>query len=218
MMSILAVPSTQPVLNSPPSPSASVSQGVSQTDDNKTTLQRRQEDEKKLQKNPNTTEISDEAKKLLESLKKRDAEVKAHEQAHISAGGAFVKGGAGFQYEKGPDGKQYAVAGEVSIDASEVPGDPKETITKAETIGRAALAPANPSAQDRRVAAQAGAMKNKAEAELTKLKTEGRSSPRQASAQSPLATEYTPQGKPKRTETLQDNTYSGTSSSMMVIA
>lgn len=101
-------------------------------------------------------------------LKATDQKVRAHEMAHISAGTGVVTGGAAFSYTKGPDGKLYAVGGEVQIDTSEVPGDPEATIRKAEAIQRAALAPADPSAQDRAVAARAAMMAAQARMELQK--------------------------------------------------
>ena len=64
-------------------------------------------------------------------------------------------GSASFSYETGPDGVLYAVGGEVSVDVSKVSDDPQATLDKMEQIQRAALAPAEPSAQDRQVAAQA---------------------------------------------------------------
>ncbi len=101
----------------------------------------------------------------LDKLKNRDREVRAHEQAHLAAAGGYVAGGANYSLQTGPDGHQYAVGGSVSLDASPVSGDPEATIQKAETIRRAALAPAEPSAQDRNVAAQALAMEAQARAE-----------------------------------------------------
>ncbi len=74
-------------------------------------------------------------------------------------------GGATFKYETGPDGKRYAVAGEVQISISEG-RTPAETIARAEQVRRAALAPANPSGQDQNVAAQASQMEARARAEL----------------------------------------------------
>ncbi|MBN1600864.1 MAG: hypothetical protein JW915_04600 [Chitinispirillaceae bacterium] len=111
-------------------------------------------------------ELSDEQKRQVQELKRRDQEVKAHEAAHVAAGGAYVRGGASYTYQSGPDGKRYAVGGEVSIDTSSVRGDPQATITKMETVRRAALAPADPSGQDRAVAAQASATAAEARKEL----------------------------------------------------
>ncbi len=99
--------------------------------------------------------MSEEEAKEIEKLKEQDREVHAHEQAHKSAGGQYVTGGPQYEYRTGPDGKRYAVGGSVSIDTSPVKGDPDATIRKMQTVQRAALAPANPSAQDRRVAAVA---------------------------------------------------------------
>jgi hypothetical protein len=91
----------------------------------------------------------------VQKLQQRDQEVRSHESAHVAAGGQFVRGGASFEYQKGPDGKQYAVGGEVSIDASPIKGNPDATLAKMQTVQRAALAPASPSGQDRSVAASA---------------------------------------------------------------
>ncbi|MET0094592.1 MAG: putative metalloprotease CJM1_0395 family protein, partial [Sedimenticola sp.] len=60
----------------------------------------------------------------------------------------------------------YAVGGEVAIDGSGVQGNPQATVLKAETIKRAALAPANPSSQDLQVAAAATLMAATARAEI----------------------------------------------------
>jgi metal-dependent amidase/aminoacylase/carboxypeptidase family protein len=98
-------------------------------------------------------------------LQARDREVRTHEQAHLSALGPHKTGGASFQYTTGPDGQQYATSGEVPVNVS--PGStPQETISKAQTIRRAALAPAEPSGADRSVAAAASQLEAKARAEL----------------------------------------------------
>lgn len=113
-----------------------------------------------------TEDLDSEEIRELTELKQRDREVRAHEQAHIAAGGAYVKSGAQYEYEKGPDGKRYAVGGEVQIDTSKVPGDPEATLRKMQAIRGAAMAPANPSGQDRRVASKATQMENKARLEI----------------------------------------------------
>lgn len=102
----------------------------------------------------------------LLKLAQTDREVRAHEQAHLAAAGPYARGGATFTFERGPDGRLYAVAGEVAIDTSPVAGDPAETLRKAEAIRAAALAPADPSTQDRAVAAAAAQMAAVAQAEL----------------------------------------------------
>ncbi len=112
------------------------------------------------------TELSAEEKRELEKLQARDREVRAHEAAHKNAAGHLARGGAQFEFQTGPDGRRYAVGGEVEIDTSKVPGDPQATINKAQTIRRAATAPAEPSAQDRAVAAEATRMEAEARREL----------------------------------------------------
>lgn len=101
----------------------------------------------------------------VQELKQRDQEVRTHEAAHAAVGGQFA-GAPTLEYETGPDGTRYAVSGEVSIDLSKAKGDPQETITKMEQVQAAALAPAQPSAQDRRVAARAAQIATQARMDL----------------------------------------------------
>lgn len=91
---------------------------------------------------------------LVSQLSAIDREVRAHERAHQSAGGA-VAGPVQYTYERGPDGVRYAVAGEVSIQTPVSSGDPSQDLENAQAVLRAALAPADPSAQDLQVAASA---------------------------------------------------------------
>ncbi len=112
--------------------------------------------------------------RLVEELKSRDAEVKAHEMAHIAAGGQYITSGARLSYQKGPDGINYAVGGEVSIDTSPIPGDPEATARKMRQVQQAALAPASPSSQDRKVASRAASQAAKALSELMLLQVKER--------------------------------------------
>lgn len=103
--------------------------------------------------------------KVVSELRARDRVVRAHEMAHMAAGAGIVTRGASFSYQTGPDGQRYAVGGEVGINTS--PGrTPEETLTKADRIRAAALAPADPSSQDLRVAAEATQMAAEARQEL----------------------------------------------------
>lgn len=102
---------------------------------------------------------------ITRELAKRDREVRAHEQAHASIGGQYTSAPS-YSYERGPDGRLYAVAGEVKIDTSPIPNDPQATLEKAEIIQRAALGVAEPSAADRAAAADARAMAAEARAEI----------------------------------------------------
>ncbi len=109
---------------------------------------------------------------LLHELKQTDTKVRQHEMAHIAAGGRYITSGANFTYQQGPDGKNYIVGGEVSIDTSPVPGDPQATIQKMRQVKNAALAPVSPSPQDLKVASQASQAASKAVSELMMLKAE----------------------------------------------
>lgn len=101
----------------------------------------------------------------IAELSSRDADVRSHEAAHASVGGAYA-GSPSYTMQRGPDGKSYAIGGEVGIDVSAVPNDPAATISKMEVVMRAALAPADPSGQDLRVAAEAQGLASAARAEL----------------------------------------------------
>ncbi|QPJ64542.1 MAG: catalase [Candidatus Nitrohelix vancouverensis] len=115
---------------------------------------------------PTEAQLTEEERQVVQELQARDREVRAHEQAHKSAAGPHATGGPTYTYQTGPDGRRYAVGGEVQIDTSPVPNNPEATIRKAQTIRRAATAPANPSAQDRAVAAQASRMEAEARREV----------------------------------------------------
>ncbi|MFQ5422473.1 MAG: putative metalloprotease CJM1_0395 family protein [Phycisphaerae bacterium] len=119
------------------------------------------------------SELTDEERRQVEEFQKRDTEVRQHEQAHKAAAGRFASGAPSFDFKTGPDGKQYAVGGEVQIDTSPIEGDPEATVRKMEQIQAAALAPSEPSGQDRNVAAQATRAKSEAEAELASQRTSG---------------------------------------------
>ena len=106
-------------------------------------------------------------KEVIRSLESRDKEVRNHERAHASVGGSHT-GAPTYSYETGPDGKKYAVEGEVSVDLTSVAGDPKETIAKMKQVQAAALAPADPSSQDIQVAASAASIILEAQSELIK--------------------------------------------------
>jgi hypothetical protein len=97
--------------------------------------------------------VNSEEQKKIEELKRIDAKVRAHELAHQAAAGELFRGKS-FKYIIGPDGKQYAIGGEVSIDITPDPENPEKTIQKMQKARRAALAPADPSTTDLKVAAE----------------------------------------------------------------
>lgn len=117
------------------------------------------------EKTERPAELNQTERREIEQLQRRDREVRAHELAHKATAGQYAKGAASFDYKIGPDGKRYAVGGEVGIDIGRE-ADPRKTLEKALVIRRAALAPADPSSQDRRIATQASMMAAEARQEL----------------------------------------------------
>jgi hypothetical protein len=102
-----------------------------------------------------------EQEQQVAALKRRDAHVRQHEAAHQAAGGELT-GSASFSYQTGPDGRSYAVGGEVPISArSGRTAD--ETIAIARRVRAAALAPADPSPADLSAAAAAMQLEAKAQ-------------------------------------------------------
>ena len=95
-----------------------------------------------------------EEQRLVQALAARDREVHAHESAHVAVGRQYVVSGPSYTYQQGPNGRQYAIGGEVQLDVS-AEAEANATLNKAEIVRRAALAPVEPSAQDRLVAARA---------------------------------------------------------------
>jgi SprA-related family len=126
--------------------------------------------------------LTPEELRLVTELKQTDTEVRNHEMAHIAAGGSLITSRASFTYKRGPDGNNYAVGGEVGIDTSAIPGDPRATLEKMRQVKRSALAPASPSSQDIKVASQATARAAKASSELTTLMAKEQSSSNESKA------------------------------------
>lgn len=115
--------------------------------------------------------LTQEQQQQVTALKRRDAEVRQHEAAHQAAGGSHA-GGASFTYQRGPDGKNYAIGGEVQIDVGAA-STPEATAAKMDQIKAAALAPAQPSAQDQRVASMADGIKAQAQQEARDQQADG---------------------------------------------
>ncbi len=110
-------------------------------------------------------DLDEQEQREIRELQQRDRSVRAHEQAHKAAAGPHA-GPVSYSYTTGPDGRRYAVSGEVPIDVSPVEGDPQATIDKMQQVRRAALSPAEPSDADRQVAARAQELERAAQAEL----------------------------------------------------
>lgn len=124
--------------------------------------------------------LSPQEQAQVRKLQAIDQKVRQHEAAHKAAG-AGLTGAATYQYVRGPDGRQYAVSGEVSINTSPA-GTPQATLAKAEQIRAAALAPADPSPQDQAVAAAAAMLALQARQEIAKQRREGKDEDGQSSS------------------------------------
>jgi hypothetical protein len=155
---------------------------ISDQDNQQGAQQGKQNQEDKQESSHNSTSKNDKAsenskqahadERVISQLQQRDKEVRTHELAHATTGGTAT-GSPSYTFEIGPDGKKYVVGGEVSVDLSSVAGDPQATIVKMQRVHAAALAPANPSTQDTRVAATAAQKILTAQSELFELKNNG---------------------------------------------
>ena len=125
---------------------------------------------------------------IIAELSARDREVRAHEAAHAAVGGQYA-GAPSYTFQRGPDGVSYAVGGEVSISTGGIANDPQATIAKARRIKAAANAPADPSSQDRQVAAQASQLEQQARAEVVAVQADARLEISERDAQDRIADE-----------------------------
>lgn len=119
---------------------------------------------------PDGDGLNEAEEKQVQELAKRDREVRAHEQAHARVGGPYA-GAPSYTFQQGPDGKRYAIGGEVQIDTGKEK-TPQETIRKMQIVIRAALAPAEPSSQDLKVAQLARSQLSEAQAEARQAKAD----------------------------------------------
>ena len=110
------------------------------------------------------TVLSDAEQAVVNDMKARDQEVRTHEEQHKATGGQYASSPS-YSYETGPDGKKYITDGEVQISVS-VEDSPDKTIAKMQQVQRAALAPQEPSGQDRKVAAEAAMKEAEARREM----------------------------------------------------
>lgn len=127
-------------------------------------------------KKPNGEVLSRAEMAVLRELQQADQSVRAHEMAHIAAAGGYATGGATFSYQRGPDGQNYAVGGEVQIDTGKE-SSPEATIAKMQIVRQAALAPADPSPQDQRVASYATLQILEASKEMLSLRSSAEGQP-----------------------------------------
>ena len=127
--------------------------------------------------------------RLVQVLAARDREVHAHESAHVAVGRQYVVSGPSYTYQQGPNGRHYAIGGEVQLDVS-AEAEANATLNKAEIVRRAALAPVEPSAQDRLVAARATQLAAQARLAIAAEQRELRQAHQPPSASSPVVQEF----------------------------
>ena len=91
-------------------------------------------------------------KETLRNFRAHHNEVRDHEQLHQAIGGAAV-GSASYVYQRGPDGRFYAVGGRVNVS---IPAGttPEDALRMLQQVRLAAISPANPSPQDLATTAQ----------------------------------------------------------------
>ena len=141
-------------------------------------------------------ELSEEDKRTVESLQRRDRAVRAHEAAHLAAAGGYAAGGASYTTQQGPDGRSYAIGGEVPIDMS-AERTPEATLRKAQTIRAAAMAPADPSGADKAIAAAASQMAQAAQAAMAEKAAEASEAAMQPEPKPEVKPEPKPEPKQK---------------------
>lgn len=107
-------------------------------------------------------ELSEEEERQVQEMQQTDQKVRSHEQAHVAAGANSPT----YEYQTGPDGRQYAVGGSAQIDIAVSGDDPESKATQARRMRSAALAPADPSGTDLQVAAKATRIEMEAMNEL----------------------------------------------------
>src|SRR5574344_3094 len=140
---------------------SSTKQSSQNTSEGKSTEQSKQ--------NKSTDELTDSEKQQSTQLKITDAKVKAHENAHKAAAAGLSTDGPNYEYETGTKEKKYAVGGDVNV-SYQHSSDPQQNLQNAQTLKAAALAPADPSSQDKRVASNADREIAKARQEILEKK------------------------------------------------
>jgi|GEM_PF-1114383 len=120
-----------------------------------------------VSKTQQNNELSESEKKALDELKKRDKEVKNHEAAHTGNPELQTIGTPSYSYVLGPDGKMYAVGGEVTISTGRI-SDPQDALRKAAALKKASLSSDNPSSADLAAASSASQMETEALQQIKK--------------------------------------------------
>jgi hypothetical protein len=111
------------------------------------------------------TVLSAQQKAQIAQFQLLDQTARANVAAEQRAAGAYG-GTVSYQYERGPDGTLYAVAGDVTLNVQPVPNNPAATLSAMQTITNAALSVAPPTADDLMAVREAAQYTAEAEAAL----------------------------------------------------
>jgi len=118
-----------------------------------------------------TKELSREEQQAIRDLQVRDRQVRAHEQAHVAASGRIAVSAPQYEFETGPDDRQYAVGGRVNY-TMPAARCPEDKLLLAQQLKRMAMAPADPSPKDRATAAKASGKEARARQEMREEEAE----------------------------------------------
>lgn len=146
----------------------------------------------------NPAELSNAALLEISKLKARDTQLRQHEQAHHAASNGVDVSSASYTYQRGPNGVNYAVSGDVRIDSSAA-SKPEDRLAQAAMIIDVALAPADPTPADRAVAAKAQQMAQQARTEI--MQQSNNLSPANANLSRENHSQHTNSTAPKRIDT-----------------
>ena len=144
----------------------SKNQEAKKTEDSQNIIKAEAEKREAERKEDKAEDKKEAREQKLENIQR---EVISHEAAHQAAAGEFG-GGVSYSYTE-VDGKTYITGGEVPIKLKEG-RTPEETLRNMQQVQRAANAPADPSGQDRAVAAKAAAIASKARQQIAQESSE----------------------------------------------
>ncbi len=116
-------------------------------------------------------ELSRKEQQAVRELQVRDRQVRAHEQAHVAASGRIAVSAPHYEFETGPDGRQYVVGGSVNYNMP-ASGSAEDKLLLAQQLRRMAMAPADPSPKDRATAAKATGKEARARQEIREEEAE----------------------------------------------
>ncbi|WP_181905229.1 putative metalloprotease CJM1_0395 family protein [Aestuariispira insulae] len=169
--------------NQPKDPEAAEGGSTADAQDAKSDAQ---EDGKKDNAPTDLAQLTEADLARIRQLSLQDSQVRLNEEAHVRVGGQYA-GSPSYEFETGPDNRQYAISGEVSFNDTPIAGNPEATIRKLSIVKNAALAPAEPSTQDRAIASKASNGITQAQAQLRAQQLQERAEANREEADAKLA-------------------------------